>query len=281
MKEIGGRADFLVQLLGKSTAILNGFGKLGVFSSAVGNQSVELHHKRGNGLTGAVMEFTGDPAALLVLSDKETVRKVAEFLGLPENVSITLFELRRADANFGIQALCEGAVFLLAAAQRFGRLFAFGNVASDLGRADDAAASVADGRNRKRDMQRLAALGDTDGLKMVDALTLSKTIEDGGLLAAAVLWNDYGDVLTDSLGRGVAKQALGTLIPAGNDAVEILTDNGVVRTIDNGSQQRSRPLTTQDFDACSLDCGGQGILLLGAPSRCLGADSFSRKMPSH
>ena len=61
--------------------------------------------------------------------------------------------------------------------------------------------------------------------------------ENPCLFIVAIGWNDQCHVLADRFLGRITEQALRTLIPAGDDAVEIFADDGVVGAIHNGSQQ--------------------------------------------
>src|SRR3569623_1935873 len=48
------------------------------------------------------------------------------------------------------------------------------------------------------------------------------------------------DLLADGIGRAITEQAFSALVPTGDDALQILTDNRVIRRIHNGGEQKRR-----------------------------------------
>ena len=71
-----------------------------------------------------------------------------------------------------------------------------------------------------------------------------------GFFLLSIGWNDeIGYKPANRLGRGVSEQALRTLIPARNNSVQILADDGVVGRVDDGAQQKRRSF---DFTAEAL-----------------------------
>ncbi len=117
---------------------------------------------------------------------------------------------------------------------------AFGDVAGDLGGTHDPALQVLDGRDGQRDVQQRAVLPHADGLEMVDAFTGADARDDLDLFRAPVLRNEHRDRLAQRFGFGVAEQSLGAGIPTGNDAVQVFTDDGVIRRINDRTQQQGR-----------------------------------------
>jgi len=57
-----------------------------------------------------------------------------------------------------------------------------------------------------------------------------------GLLFGVVRWDEDGDGLANRLTSGVPEEALGALVPAPDEAVEILTDDRVIRRLDDRGQ---------------------------------------------
>src|SRR5471030_2695262 len=66
----------------------------------------------------------------------------------------------------------------IAVAQRLLRAFAVGDVAGDLGDADDPPVLAQDRRNGQRDVDELAILSSSDRFKMVDVLTTLQPPEE-------------------------------------------------------------------------------------------------------
>ena len=109
----------------------------------------------------------------------------------------------------------------------------FGDVAGDLGRADDPAVRRPDRGDRQRDVDEAAVLAHANGFVMVDAFAAANPRQDLVLLALPVRRNDAADRSADHFLGGVPEHALRRGIPGLNDAVQILADNGVVRRLDD------------------------------------------------
>src|SRR5580698_5186880 len=76
---------------------------------------------------------------------------------------------------------------------------------------------------------------------MVDALPAPDSVQNLGFFGVAFWRDDEGDVLTDGFFSVVAKDSFRTFIPARDDTIEVLADDGVVGGGYDGSQQ------TRDF----------------------------------
>ena len=59
----------------------------------------------------------------------------------------------------------------------------------------------------------------------------------GATISVAFWWNDQGDVSPNGFFRGIAIYAFRTLIPARDDAIKVLADNGIIGGGYNRSQQ--------------------------------------------
>src|SRR5690606_34637285 len=95
-------------------------------------------------------------------------------------------------------------------------------------RADDPPRAVVDRRDHERDLDEAAVLATTHRLVMIDALAATDALEDGGLLVRPVIRNEnYDRTAHGFLGR-VAVDALGTAVPARDDAVEVRADDRIV-----------------------------------------------------
>ena len=70
---------------------------------------------------------------------------------------------------------------------------------------------------------------------MLDALTLPDALQDIGFFALALFRQKHADRFSDRLRRRIAIDMLGTGIPGENDAIQILTDDGVFGRLDDGS----------------------------------------------
>ncbi len=115
----------------------------------------------------------------------------------------------------------------------------FGNVSRDLRCADDRAAGVADRRDGHRHFHQPSVLAHPDGLEVFDPLAAADLREHDVFFAQAVRRDQHRDRLADSVCGRVAEQALSAAIPRGDDAVQILADNRVVRRLDDGGESKS------------------------------------------
>ena len=88
---------------------------------------------------------------------------------------------------------------------------------------------IADRRDTERDVKPPAVFGLPDRFEMLNPLTLAKPAENHRLFIAQLRGNDDYDRLTDCFFSTPAKHALGCVIPGSDDAVQVLTNNGVFR----------------------------------------------------
>ena len=102
------------------------------------------------------------------------------------------------------------------------------DVPGDLRRADDRARGVADRRDGQRDRDERAVLAPANGVEVVDALAAPDVRQDHVLFAKAIGRDQHGDRLTDRPRRPCTEQLFCAAVPGGDDAVEILADDGVV-----------------------------------------------------
>ena len=86
----------------------------------------------------------------------------------------------------------------------------------------------------QRDVEKAAVLALPDRLEVMNPLASVDLVEDCRLFIAPVEGNDDRNRLADGLLRGEAEQPLRAVVPAENDAVEILRQDGVIRGFDNG-----------------------------------------------
>src|SRR5580765_5121817 len=72
------------------------------------------------------------------------------------------------------------------------------------------------------------------------------------LFGEPVSWDDEGDRLADDLCGGVTEHSLGRQIPRGDDPVQILADNGIVRKLDNRRQAARRSVQRAVHDGSPI-----------------------------
>src|SRR5262245_55330026 len=75
---------------------------------------------------------------------------------------------------------------------------------------------------------------------MGDSFAPAHPYEDVIFLMRPICWQKHGHWLADGLCRGVTVEPLGATIPGEDNAIEILTDDGVFRGFDDGGQLSSR-----------------------------------------
>ena len=133
-----------------------------------------------------------------------------------------------------------------------------GDVACDLGSADDETCIVINGRDRQRDGNERAILSLTNRLVMPNRLTRANLRQNEVFLALANLRNDDANRLADRLRSCVAKHALGGCIPRQDDSVQILADDGVIRRIDDLGEMPRRKIVGRVFHLSAARKEGPG-----------------------
>ncbi|MGY4372017.1 hypothetical protein ACVW1A_008082 [Bradyrhizobium sp. LB1.3] len=107
----------------------------------------------------------------------------------------------------------------------------------DLGGANDLSASCFERKNIEHDVEPTAVLSDADRLVLGDRFVAADPVQDTPDLGLAVVRHNDVDRLADGLRGGIAEQMFGGLVPAGDDTVERLRDDGVIGGFDDGAVQ--------------------------------------------
>src|SRR5215470_6800892 len=94
------------------------------------------------------------------------------------------------------------------------RLFALRYVASDFGGTDHFAVCVYYRRDAERDVNGASVFALPDSLVVLDALPAPDPVEDTWLLIMTTSGDECRDRFADHLLRAVAKQSLGSAVPA-------------------------------------------------------------------
>ena len=102
---------------------------------------------------------------------------------------------------------------------------------------DELAGRIADGRHGERDGDRPAVLPDANRLVVLHATAGPDLLEDLVHLRRAFGVDQHRDRLPDDLVGRVPVDQLGGTVPARDDSVERLPDDGVVGGIDDGCEQ--------------------------------------------
>src|SRR5439155_26145389 len=119
---------------------------------------------------------------------------------------------------------------------------ALGDIVGDRRGADDLAVRVEDRRDGERDLDVRAVLAHPGRLFALAALAAPHALEDAADLVDAVWGSEQGDRLPDHLLGGVPVQAGRGRVPAGDDPVYRLADDGVVRGLHHRLELRQGQL---------------------------------------
>ena len=96
-------------------------------------------------------------------------------------------------------------------------------------------------RDGQRDDDKAAVLALANGLKMVDTLPAPDARQDITLFVLSIFGNNNGDGLTDRLCGSVAEHTFDALVPARDNAVEVLAYDHVIARLHDG-RQPTQPL---------------------------------------
>nr|WP_246779904.1 hypothetical protein [Rhizobium sp. BK312] len=110
------------------------------------------------------------------------------------------------------------------------------NIASDLRRADNFAILIPDGGNRQRNVEERSILMLPYRLEMFDPPAIANVIDNCIFFMQAIVRDDDTDVPPHRLGGGKSEKSLGASVPAGNNAVDGLTDDRIVGIFDDGGE---------------------------------------------
>jgi hypothetical protein len=97
-------------------------------------------------------------------------------------------------------------------------------------------------------VDELPALGDADGVEVLDGLAAPDAREDLGLFIQAIRRDEHGDRLADRFGRRMAEELLGSRVPGGDDPLEGRAHDGVVGGLDDRRQPR-RGVVRREYGA--------------------------------
>ena len=119
--------------------------------------------------------------------------------------------------------------------QPFGRL-PLGDVARDLGGADDPAVLVANRRHGERNVDQPAVLVTTLGLVRLDALAFAYAGDDRGFLVGPVRRHQEGHRQAEHLLGRIAIEMRRAIVPARHPHIEIGAEDGIVGGGDDGGE---------------------------------------------
>src|SRR5207253_1106260 len=113
---------------------------------------------------------------------------------------------------------------------------ALGDVPGDFCCADDLAFSILDGRNGQRNLDQTSIFALANGFIVIDTLTAPNARKNIGFLAAAIHWNQEYDRLADNFFCRIAEEPLCSWVPGFNDPIDVLTQDGIIRGLDDCSE---------------------------------------------
>src|SRR5580704_4107916 len=164
------------------------------------------------------------------------IRDAEQILGdVPDAVA-----LQRSPCDFLLELFAELAQLAFdAVALMFGPL-ARGDIAGDFRGADNGTVCVFDWRNAERNGKLAAVLALADGLVVIEAVAVPDAIEDLRFLVLQFRRNEDPDRFADDFFGRVTEQLLGGVVPADDDAVEILADDRVAGRFDDAGELLAR-----------------------------------------
>ncbi len=117
--------------------------------------------------------------------------------------------------------------------QRFCRLLTFGDIAGNRRCADHLLLAVEDGRDLERHVDHCVVFAPADGFDLLDDLSPADVCEHRRFFVDSLRWDEKRQGLPHRFRGGVAEQPFCTGIPTGDDVVEILADDRIVRRFDD------------------------------------------------
>ena len=113
-----------------------------------------------------------------------------------------------------------------------------GDVAGDLGPADDQTLGIPEGGNRHRDIDQAPILSPPLGFRALDANPVTDLVQDFRLLLLPARRDQHQDRAADRLVAAIAEDPLRRLVPARDGPVQVLADNRIVGRVDDSRQER-------------------------------------------
>jgi hypothetical protein len=114
----------------------------------------------------------------------------------------------------------------MALSERFLRLLALGDVASNCRYSDRAARPVLNWRYGQRNSELLAVFGAPYRFKVLDAFPATQARQNVWLFMMTVWRNNYGDWSADGFLCSIAEQMFRAGIPTGDEAVRVFAYDG-------------------------------------------------------
>ena len=118
-------------------------------------------------------------------------------------------------------------------------LQAISDIARDLRGADNGPARIFDGRDGQGDIEKGAVFAPAFRLEMLNPLALPEPRENVELFLLTIHGNEQSrHWLPNRFVGCVPEQTLRTLVPTGNDSIQIFTDDRVVGGVHDGAEER-------------------------------------------
>ena len=111
----------------------------------------------------------------------------------------------------------------------------FGDVAGDLGRANDFASRVPDWRNGQGYIDEASVLAPPNRFVVLDPFAAADALEDHRFLIFQIARYENGDRPADHFPGRIAEQPLRAVVPAGDHAIEVFGQDRVFGGLDNRS----------------------------------------------
>src|SRR5204863_288413 len=140
--------------------------------------------------------------------------------------------------------------------------FARRDVARDRRGADRAALGVEDGRDGNRHFYGRAVLAHPCRVVVLDVLPAPQALEHPGELVDAVRGSEHGDRLPDHFVGGISVELRRRRVPAGDDSLQCLADDGVVGRLHHRLELRQRLFGLDTVRDVPRDTPGMNELLI-------------------
>ena len=141
------------------------------------------------------------------------------------------------DQDQVLRGLEDAAALFDFLVERLPGFLGFGDVAGDLGDADDRARWRPDRGDAERNLDWSAIVAQPHRFVVLDRFAPADPAQDVPHLGQPLGRDDQIDILPDRFRRGKSEQPFGRRIPAGDVAVERFRDDGVVGGFDRGAEQ--------------------------------------------
>src|ERR1700730_16840532 len=119
------------------------------------------------------------------------------------------------------------------------RLLPLGDISSHLRRTHDTTGGILDRRDRHGDIELPSGVRDANGFEMFESLATPDTRQYLLFLISPIWWNQPHDRRPDHFLGFISENAFRPVIPAGDDTVQVLSDDSIVGRGHDGCQLAS------------------------------------------